>query len=94
MIEFELSDELKSLKQIGEFPPLTSFKISGSGDLSLRSNSNKKGWGFEVQNQKLLKNLTHGLLNIPHSSLQKKKCSHYLFTHILITIIKNNLTEI
>lgn len=55
MIEFELSDELISIKQIDEFEPFTHFKIKGQGDLLMRSNSNKRGFGFEVHQEKTTK---------------------------------------
>lgn len=54
MIEFELSDELVSIKQIDEFKPFTHFKIKGQGDLLMRANSNKKGFGFEVHQEQTL----------------------------------------
>ena len=55
MIEFELSDELVSIKQIDEFKPFTHFKIKGQGDLFMRANSNKKGFGFEVHQERTIK---------------------------------------
>ena len=55
MIEFELSDDLISIKQIDQFKPLSHFKIKGCGDLSWRSNTNKKGYGFEVHNESAVK---------------------------------------
>ncbi len=55
MIEFELSDELISIKQIDKFEPLTRFKIKGQGDLFMRANSNKRGFGFEVNQEQTIK---------------------------------------
>jgi len=54
MIEFELSDELISIKQIDYFKPFTHFKIKGQGDL-LRAGTNKKGFGFEVHHEQTVK---------------------------------------
>ena len=54
MIEFELSDELISIKKIEQFKPFTHFRIKGQGDLLMRTNSNKKGFGFEVHNEQTI----------------------------------------
>jgi hypothetical protein len=55
MINFELSDELISIKEIGQFKLFTNFKIKGQGDLLMRTNSNKKGFGFEVHHEEIIK---------------------------------------
>jgi len=55
MIEFELSDELISIKQIDYFKPFTHFKIKGQGDLFMRAGTNKKGFGFEVHHEQTVK---------------------------------------
>jgi hypothetical protein len=55
MIEFELSDELISIKQIDQFKPFTHFKVKGQGDLFMRTNSNKTGFGFEVHQEQTVK---------------------------------------
>jgi hypothetical protein len=55
MIEFELSDELISIKQIDQFKPFTHFKVKGQGDLFMRANSNKTGFGFEVHQEQTVK---------------------------------------
>jgi len=55
MIEFELSDELISIKQIDQFKPFTHFKVKGQGDLFMRAGSNKTGFGFEVNHEQTVK---------------------------------------
>ena len=55
MTEFELSDELISIKQIDHFKPFTHFKIKGQGDLFMRAGTNKKGFGFEVHHEQTVK---------------------------------------
>jgi hypothetical protein len=51
MMDFELGDELISIKSIGEIEAFKNFKIKGSGDLTFRTNSGKSGFGFEVHHQ-------------------------------------------
>jgi len=55
MIEFEMSDDIISIKQIDQFKPFTHFKIKGQGDLFMRANSNKTGFGFEVHQEQTVK---------------------------------------
>ena len=71
MIEFELGDDLVSIKQIDNFKPFMHFKIKGCGDLSWRANTNKKGYGFALT--------THG----DHHTLgffTEKEMSEYFIT--------------
>jgi hypothetical protein len=55
MIDFELSDELISIKQIDQFKPFTYFKIKGQGELFMLAGTNKEGFGFEVHHEQTVK---------------------------------------